>query len=140
MLHAHWTAYQWSTSAYLKLPALSVVAGEMRLGSGWLRLDPWILQNPSGSSMGSLHRITLASAAVGWVGVGVLLVAPAAVVLAFAVAEGGEAGTAVSVAVLGVASLGRGNGTMGDHYASEWHLDVLLEHGRLASGTCSTSP
>ena len=80
----------------MKLPALSVVAGEMRLGSGWLRLDPWILGNPNGSSMESLHRITLALVGVGWVGVGVLLLSPAGVVLAVAVAGGGEAGTPVA--------------------------------------------
>ena len=79
MLHANWTAYQCSTSGKLKFPSLLVVAGEMRLGSGWLRLDPWILGNPNGSSMESLHRITLALVGVGSVGVGVLLVAPAGV-------------------------------------------------------------
>ena len=68
----------------------------MRLGSGWLRLDPWILGNPNGSSMESLHRITLPLVGDGSVGVGVLLVAPAGVVLAVAVAGGGEAGTPVA--------------------------------------------
>ena len=51
MLHAHWHAYQWSTS-YWKLPALSVVAGVMSRGSGWLRLEPWSLGLLNGSSKG----------------------------------------------------------------------------------------
>ena len=32
---------------------------------------------------------------------------------------------------------GRGNGIMGDHYASEWHLHALLEDGQ---GICNTQP
>ena len=73
MLRAHWHAYQWSTSGYWKLPALSVVAGVMSRGSGWLRLEPWSLGLPNGRLRGSLHRMTLVSVA----GVGVVLVGPA---------------------------------------------------------------